>query len=92
MTIGSLTPLQPTLPKRECFSINDVRSLVSEQLGVDIEFVTSETHFANDLGADLIDRVELMLVQPSEIEGLILPLRREAFPCKSNGKAWPWFG
>jgi hypothetical protein len=37
----------------------------------------------------------LCLVQPSEIEGLILPLRRlrrEAFPCRSNGKAWPWFG
>jgi acyl carrier protein len=70
MTIGSLTPLQPTTPKRECFSINDVRSLVSEQLGVDIEFVTSEAHFANDLGADLIDRVELMLAIEDRFSGV----------------------
>ena len=70
MAIGSLTPLQPTTPKRECFSINDVRSLVSEQLGVDIEFVTSEAHFANDLGADLIDRVELMLAIEDRFSGV----------------------
>jgi acyl carrier protein len=61
MTIGSFTPLQQPTPLHECFSINDVRTLVAKQLGVDIEFVTSETHFTNDLGADLFDRVELML-------------------------------
>jgi acyl carrier protein len=70
MTIGSLTPLQPKAPKRECFSISDVRSLVSERLGVDIEFVTSEAHFANDLGADLIDRVELMLAIEDRFSGV----------------------
>ena len=69
MAIGSLTPLQPTATKRKCFSINDVRSLVSEQLGVDVEFVTSEAHFANDLGADLIDRVELMLAIEDRFSG-----------------------
>jgi acyl carrier protein len=57
-------------PRSECFSINDVRSLVSEQLGVDIEFVTSEAHFANDLGADLIDRVELMLAIEDRFNGV----------------------
>jgi acyl carrier protein len=48
----------------ERFPINDVRNLVAKQLGVDIGFVTSDTHFTNDLGADLLDRVGLM----SEIE------------------------
>ena len=61
MDIGSSTPPQQLTPSKECFSINDVRTLVAKQLRVDIEFVTSETHFTNDLGADLIDRVELML-------------------------------
>ena len=61
MDIGSSTPPQQLRPSKECFSINDVRTLVAKQLRVDIEFVTSETHFTNDLGADLIDRVELML-------------------------------
>src|SRR5262245_1574947 len=57
MNIGSSTPLQQLTR----FSINDVRTLVAKQLRVDIEFVTGETHFTNDLGADLLDRVELML-------------------------------
>jgi acyl carrier protein len=70
MTIGSLAPLKPTALKRECFSINDVRSLVSEQFGVDIELVTSEAHFANDLGADWIDRVELMLAIEDHFAGV----------------------
>ena len=61
MNIGSSTPLQQLTPLNECFSINDVRILVAKQLRVDVEFVTSETHFTNDLGADLLDRVELML-------------------------------
>src|SRR5262249_42544058 len=61
MTVGRLTPLQQTTPLKECFSINDVRALVAKHLGVDVEFVISEAHFTNDLGADLFDRVELML-------------------------------
>jgi hypothetical protein len=51
MTICSLTPLHT--PLSEYFSIDDVRTLVAKQVGVDLEFVTSETHFTNDLGADL---------------------------------------
>ena len=50
MNIGSSTPLQQATPLKECFSINDVRTLVAKQLRVDIEFVTSETRFTNDLG------------------------------------------
>jgi hypothetical protein len=57
MAIGSLTPLQQATPLKECFSFNDVRILVAKQLGVDIESVTTEAHFTNDLGADLLDRV-----------------------------------
>jgi acyl carrier protein len=68
MTIGSLTPL-PT-PLSECFSIHDVRILVAKQLGVDLEFVTSEAHFTNDLGADLLHRVELMLAIEAKFAGV----------------------
>ena len=55
---------------RECFCIDDVRILVSKQLGVDLEFVTSETHFTNDLGADLLDRIELMLAIEAKFAGV----------------------
>ena len=70
MDIGSSTPPQQLTPSKECFSINDVRTLVAKQLRVDIEFVTSETHFTNDLGADLIDRVELMLAIEDQFAGV----------------------
>jgi acyl carrier protein len=70
MEIGSATPPQCLTPDKEWFSINDVRSLVAKQLRVDVEFVTSETHFANDLGADLFDRVELMLAIEDKFAGV----------------------
>jgi acyl carrier protein len=61
MTVGSFTPLQRPAPLNERLCINDVCTLIAKQLGVDVESVTSETHFTYDLGADLLDRVELML-------------------------------
>jgi acyl carrier protein len=70
MNIGSSTPLQQLTPLGERVSINDVRALIAKQLRVDIEFVTSETHFTNDLGADLLDRVELMLAIEDQFAGL----------------------
>jgi len=70
MNIGSSAPLQQVTPLKEYFSINDVRTLVAKQLRVDIEFVTSETHFTNDLGADLLDRVELMLAIEDQFAGV----------------------
>jgi acyl carrier protein len=69
MDIGSSTPQQLT-PLKECFSINDVRTLVAKQLRVDVDFVTSETHFTDDLGADLLDRVELMLAIEDQFSGV----------------------
>ena len=68
MTTCSLTPLHT--PLSECFSIDDVGTLVAKQVGVDLEFVTSETHFTNDLGADLLDRVELMLAIEAKFAGV----------------------
>ena len=69
MNIGSLTPLQRPRPFNDGLCINDVRTLIAKQLGVDIEFVSSETHFTNDLGADLLDRVELMLAIEDQFAG-----------------------
>jgi acyl carrier protein len=68
MTICSLASLHT--PMSECFSMDDVRTLVAKQLGVDLKFVTNETHFTNDLGADLLDRVELMLAIEAKFAGV----------------------
>jgi len=53
---------QKTTAMREVLASNDVRTLFANQLGVDVKRVTDEAHFTNDLGADRLDRLELMIV------------------------------
>ncbi len=38
-----------------------VKGIIMEQLGVDAEEVTTEASFVNDLGADSLDTVELVM-------------------------------
>lgn len=38
-----------------------VKQLIVEKLGVDAAEVTNESHFVNDLGADSLDTVELVM-------------------------------
>lgn len=38
-----------------------VIDIVAEQLGVEKDKITRETHFVNDLGADSLDTVELVM-------------------------------
>ena len=46
----------------EVLASNDVRTLIANQLGVNVKRVTDEAHFADDLEADWLDRLELMIV------------------------------
>ncbi len=43
-----------------------VINTVVEQLGVDKDQVTDEAHFADDLGADSLDQVELVMALEEE--------------------------
>ena len=43
-----------------------VKKIVAEQLGVDEEEVTSEASFVDDLGADSLDTVELVMAFEEE--------------------------
>ena len=45
-----------------------VTNIVSEQLGVDKDKITSETSFVNDLGADSLDPVELVMELEEEFD------------------------
>ena len=45
-----------------------VFELVSEHLGVDIEKITDDTSFINDLGADSLDIVELVMDLEEEFD------------------------
>ena len=58
MSISSFTQL--TTVADESIAVN-VRSLVAEYLGVDAKRVSDEAKFSSDLGADWLDRLELMI-------------------------------
>ncbi|SKA76324.1 acyl carrier protein [Clostridium sp. USBA 49] len=45
-----------------------VRDIVSEQLGIDAEEITMESSFVDDLGADSLDIVELIMALESEFD------------------------
>ncbi len=45
-----------------------VQEIVAEQLEVDAEKVKSEASFANDLGADSLDTVELVMALEEEFD------------------------
>ena len=49
-----------------------VKSIIVEQLGVDEEEVTSDASFVDDLGADSLDTVELVMAFEEEF-GLEIP-------------------
>lgn len=49
-----------------------VKKIIVEQLGVDEEEVTSQAHFVDDLGADSLDTVELVMAFEEEF-GLEIP-------------------
>ncbi len=38
-----------------------VKNIISKQMGVDIEKISPESSFVNDLGADSLDTVELVM-------------------------------
>jgi len=45
-----------------------VKKIIVEQLGVDAAEVTPQAHFINDLGADSLDTVELVMALEEEFD------------------------
>jgi acyl carrier protein len=45
-----------------------VKKIIAEKLGVDISEVVPEASFVNDLGADSLDLVELIMTMEEEFE------------------------
>lgn len=43
-----------------------VRAILADQLGIAIEDITLDTHITNDLGADSLDLVELIMALEDE--------------------------
>ncbi len=45
-----------------------VKKIVAEQLSVDVTTITPESNFANDLGADSLDTVELVMALEEDFD------------------------
>jgi acyl carrier protein len=52
--------------------VEKVKEIVAEQLGVDADEVTDEASFIDDLGADSLDTVELVMALEEEF-GIEIP-------------------
>ena len=63
----AITTQQPT---RAGLGSERLRRLIAQHFGVAVERVTDEAHFADDLGADWLDRIELMIVIEDQFVGV----------------------
>ena len=61
MTIASFKVQSNVTARQEVLAAKDVRTLIARQLGVEVKRITDEAHFTDDLGADWLDRLELMI-------------------------------
>jgi acyl carrier protein len=60
---------EPASKEKNVSTIEErVKKIVAEQLGVKLEEVTNEASFVDDLGADSLDTVELVMALEEEFE------------------------
>jgi acyl carrier protein len=65
---GTIATASNEAPMTETEIFEKVQKIVSEQLGVDAGEVTPPASFANDLGADSLDTVELVMALEEEFD------------------------
>ena len=70
MSIGNMPMIEQTTAMRDGLASGKVRALIAKHLGVAIERVTDDAHFADDLGADWLDRVELVIAIEDQFVGV----------------------
>src|SRR5262245_66665609 len=73
MSIAGLTSTERTTAIKAVFAANDVRALIASHLGVSVSRVTDEAHLVDDLGADWLDRLDLMIAVEDQFPGVEIP-------------------
>ena len=69
MTFSSLSFTQRT-SAREVIEDDEIRALVAKHLDVDVKHVTNGAHLRDDLGADWLNRMELLLLIEDQFVGV----------------------
>ena len=70
MTVNTSGPIQRAATRTESSAdINKFRVLIAEHLEVDVRRLTDDAHLSRDLGADWLDRLELIILV-EEIAGV----------------------
>src|SRR5215471_20291408 len=72
MSIAGLTSTEQTTAIKAVFAVNDVRVLIANQLGVSVGRVTDGAHLTDDLGADWLDRLDLMMAVEDQFAGVVI--------------------
>ena len=62
MTVGGVSQSQRTRTTNGSVDIDKVRTLIAKHLDVDIRRVTDGADLSRDLGADWLDRIELIIL------------------------------
>ena len=70
MSIAGLASTEQTTAIESVFVANDVRALIANHLGISVSCVTDEAHFTTDLGADWLDRLDLMMAVEDRFAGV----------------------
>ena len=70
MSIAGLTSTDQATAIKAVFATNDVRTFIANHLGVSVGRVTDEAHFTDDLGADWLDRLDLMIAVEDQFAGV----------------------
>jgi acyl carrier protein len=75
----------PADDHKEVITFEQFRAIIAEQLQIDEEKVVPEASFVNDLAADSIQLVDMMLQM--EIKGVVIPLEA-AWDVETVGDAY----
>jgi acyl carrier protein len=72
MVFTSLS-LTQRISGKEGLAVREIRALVAKYFDVDVGRVTNETHFHHDLGADWLDRLELLILIEDQFADVAIP-------------------
>jgi acyl carrier protein len=72
MVFSSLS-LTQRISSKEGLEVREIRALVAKYFDVDVGRVTNETHFHHDLGADWLDRLELLILIEDQFADVEIP-------------------